>query len=256
MIRPNARFIRPLAAAVTIALLASLASLASSRATRAAPSIAVETFGTLREMIHDGRTGARAPLSAALSRPHAYALGALARLEGEFVIMDGKVWESRPGEHGAIRTTTYAPAADSAALMVVSHVAAWRDIRVTRAIPIGVLQETLAVRAAALGLPRSGPFPFLIEGPVTGLRWHVVDGRLLAPGPSSHEAHAKAAVHGVGDEANATLVGFYSDHHQGVFTHHDSEVHIHLLLTARGLAAHIDSMCVSPGAVLRLPTAR
>jgi len=219
-------------------------------------SIQVETFGSLRDIIHEGRLEGRAPLAAALSKPHAHALGALAGLDGEFVIVDGRVWESRPAEHGTIRSTAYAPRADSAALMVVSHVAVWRDIRVTHAIPLGALQDTLAVRAASLGLPRSGPFAFLIDGPVTGLRWHVADGRLLAPGPSSHEAHAKAAVRGARNAISARLVGFYSDHHQGVFTHHDSKVHMHVLLAAEGLVAHVDSVCVSPGAILRLPMVR
>ena len=256
MAHPSPHFARSRVAPAALALLALLLSLRSAHAAAVPASAQVETFGSLRDIIHEGRLEGRVRLAAALAKPHAYALGALARLDGEFVIVDGKVWESRPAGRGTIRATAYAPGADSAALMVVSHVAAWRDIPVTRAIPIAALQDTLKARAAALGLPRSGPFAFLIDGPVTGLRWHVADGRLLAPGPSSHEAHAKAAVQGARDAISARLVGFYSDHHQGVFTHHDSEVHMHVLLAAEGLAAHVDSLCVSPGAVLRLPIVR
>jgi alpha-acetolactate decarboxylase len=256
MSHPCARFARSLVAPTALALLALLTSLGSAHGAAAPDSAQVETFGSLRDIIHEGRLEGRVPLAAALAKPHAYALGALARLDGEFVIVDGKVWESRPAGRGTIRATAYRPGADSAALMVVSHVAAWRDVPVTRAIPIAALQDTLAAHAAALGLPPSGPFAFLIDGPVTGLRWHVADGRLLAPGPSSHEAHAKAAVQGARAAIAARLVGFYSDHHQGVFTHHDSEVHLHVLLAAEGLAAHVDSVCVSPGAILRLPMGR
>lgn len=213
----------------------------------------VETFGSLREIIHQGRIQARVPISIVLAQPHAYALGARARLDGEFIILNGKVFESRPDRDGRARPVAYHAARDSAALMVVAHVAQWRDFQIHRPIPIAALGDTLAARAAALGLPTSGPFPFLIEGPITGLRWHVADGRLLAPGPSSHEAHAKTAVRGGATAIVAGVLGFYSDHHQGVFTHHDSEVHLHVLVGKNGLAAHVDSLCVSPGALLRLP---
>jgi len=223
----------------------------------AAPTapIRVDCFGALREIIHEGRLEPRAPIAVALTRPHAYGLGARARLDGEFIILDGRVYQTRPDRRGGIQPAAYDAVRDSATLLVMSHVAAWRDLRATKPITIRALQDTLAARAPALGLPAAGPFPFLVEGAVTGLRWHVADGRLLAPGPSSHEAHARAAVKGASDAASARFLGFYSDHDQGVFTHHDIEVHLHALLDG-GVAAHVDSLCVSAGAVLRLPVAR
>jgi acetolactate decarboxylase len=239
-------------AAMALALLAS----AALAAARPGATVEVETFGSLREIIREGRLEARAPIAAALARPHAYGLGARARLDGEFLILDGTVHESRPDGRGRVRTVAFDASRDSAALMVAAHVAAWRDIGVATAISMTALEDTLAARARAFGLPASGPVPFLILGPVTGLRWHVADGRLLAPGPSSHEAHAKAAVRGARDAISVTVVGFYSDHHQGVFTHHDSRIHMHVLLADGGGAAHVDSLRVAAGAVLRLPLAR
>jgi acetolactate decarboxylase len=219
----------------------------------AAAAIRVDTYGSLREIIHAGRIEARVPVATALARPHAYALGARARLDGEFVVLDGRVFETRPDRGGAVRPAAYDARRDSATLLVVAHVSAWHDIRVTRPIAFAAIEDTLAARAPELGLPAGGPFPFLIEGPVTGLRWHVADGRLLAPGPSTHEAHQRAAVRGGADALVTIMLGFYSDHHQGVFTHHDSEVHLHVLLPEARGAAHVDSACVAAGAVLRLP---
>ena len=235
---------------------ALLAIGACARRSHAGAAPEVETFGSLREIIHQGRIEGRVPLARALARPHAYALGARGRLDGEFIVVDGHVTESRPDGRGGVRSAAYDAARDSAALLVVAHVSAWRDIMVARPIPIASLPDTLAARAGAFGLPSSGPFPFLIEGPVTGLAWHVADGSKLAPGPSTHEAHAKAAVRGGAAAVSAEFVGFYSDHHQGVFTHHDSDVHIHVLVRDRGIAAHVDSLCVAPGARIRLPAPR
>ena len=241
--------------AMSAALLTLSMALTRPTALRAGPppSIRVESVGTLREIIHEGRLEGRATLASALARPHAYALGALARLDGEFIILDGVTWLSRPGEGGRVRSLRSSAGTDSAALMVVSHVSRWRDIRVARSLTLPALEETLAARAAAAGLPPAGPFPFLVEGPVRDLRGHVADGRLLPPGPSTHEAHAKAAIRVAREAATVRLLGFYSDHDQGVFTHHDSRLHVHVLVPGEGLAAHVDSVIVTAGAVLRLP---
>ena len=58
---------------------------------------------------------------------------------------------------------------------------------------LGLLWNLCAL--PAYELPKvgiEGPFPFLIEGPVSHLEWHVADGSKLAPGRSTHEAHKKA----------------------------------------------------------------
>src|SRR5947207_169262 len=106
---------------------------AGARAASAVPAAPaapdVQCFGALREIIHEGRIEGRARLSAALSRPHAYGLGALARLDGEFVILDGKAYLTRPNHRGGLINSMSVAGADSAALLVFSHVAMWRDIR-------------------------------------------------------------------------------------------------------------------------------
>jgi acetolactate decarboxylase len=44
--------------------------------------------------------------------------------------------------------------------------------------------------------------------------------------------------------------GFYSDKHAGIFTHHDSSVHMHLLTGDRKLSGHLDR--ITPGEKMRL----
>ncbi|HEV8480019.1 MAG TPA: acetolactate decarboxylase [Candidatus Eisenbacteria bacterium] len=211
----------------------------------------VQCYGALMEIIHQGRLEGRTTLSAALTHPHGYALGALAGLDGEFIVLDGKAYLSRPDHRGGVVRSTSA-GADSAALLVGSHVTSWREIRLSRAVSLKALQELVQARGKAAGLPAGGAYPFLIEGKATHVKWHVADGSKLPPGPSTHEEHAKAAVHGEEKRATATFLGFYSDHDAGTFLHHDSNVHVHALLPG-GLAAHVDDAVFEPGAVLRLP---
>src|SRR4051812_1453629 len=52
---------------------------------------AVETWGTLREALHDGHDEARVALAEVAERG-VYAIGALAGLRGEISVEDGEVW--------------------------------------------------------------------------------------------------------------------------------------------------------------------
>jgi len=234
------------------ALLCGLLLCASAGAATRAPE--VRSFGALKEIIHQGRLEGRTPIASALRRPHGYALGALAGLDGEFIVLDGKAYLSRPDHRGGVVNTASPAGADSAALLVCASVKAWRDVRVTKAIPLSALPEFVTARGKAMGLPAGGAYPFLVEGPVSHVQWHVADGSKLPPGPSTHEEHAKAAVHGTSDRVTATLLGFYSDHDMGNWLHHDSNVHVHALLPGER-AVHLDDVTLEPGAVLRLPSA-
>lgn len=207
----------------------------------------VHTIGTLRSVIHEGRIEARAPIKSLTGR-RTFALGALARLEGEFIVLDGKAFVSRPGDLESV-----VAAKDSVALAVHAKVRSWRVMRVTQPISLAAMGDTLASRAAQFGLPVAGPFPFLIEGGADSVQWHVADGSKLPSGPSSHEAHMAASVRGVRDTDAVTFLGFYSDHHQGVFTHHDSPVHVHAYFPEDGLVGHVDGGIIRPGATIKFP---
>jgi hypothetical protein len=112
----------------------------------------VRWVGALREILHEGRLEGRAPIAVALQRRHAYALGALAHLDGEFIVLDGRVHQSRP-DGGRVRSMTSNTGRDSAALMVFAHVPAWHSMPLHEAVPLAALADTVLARAAALGLP-------------------------------------------------------------------------------------------------------
>jgi len=46
---------------------------------------------------------------------------------------------------------------------------------------------------------------------------------------------------------DAELLGFFSTEHKGVFTHHDSNVHIHVITADRKKMGHLESMAIKKG---------
>src|SRR5690606_17354732 len=115
------------------------------------------------------------------------------------------------------------------------------------------LDDALARAVESAGLDSDAPHAFRIEGPVRDLQWHVIDGARLEPGPSSHAAHQAAAERGELAAGDALLIGFRSRRHHGVFTHHGSDTHVHVVLREPGITGHVDRVDLPAGTVVLLP---
>jgi len=215
----------------------------------------LRVHGALRAMFYEGKTGATVTLGAMLPNQDLYAVGALADLAGEVTIVGGKAYLSYPDGHGGSRCETALRSDAAATLLVAAEVPEWRRVVTEREIRFEDLDEEIARLAAAAGLSGVERFPFLVEGALEDLEWHVIDGRRLTRGGSSHEDHLEAAVKARRDRTTGTLVGFYSRSDQGVFTHMGSSTHVHCALDAPLAAGHVDRVALPAGTTVKIPAA-
>ncbi|HMG20855.1 MAG TPA: acetolactate decarboxylase [Kofleriaceae bacterium] len=211
------------------------------------PRPEVRVWGELRAMMHEGRTEARVAIAPLLATPHLYAVGAVAGMRGEITVVDGAAWLAL-GDRDAGRASP-GPGDAGAALLVASHVTDWTRVTIAEDIAFAELDRRIEALAAAAGIDVEQPFAFLIEGRLTDARWHVLAG---PPGAGSHD-HTEGAVTGEQAALDGTLVGFFSKHHEGVFTHMGQHVHAHLVNPSMKLAAHADRFAIRAGSVLALP---
>ena len=216
----------------------------------------VRVDGALRPMLHEGKTGAVVGLDRLLPDPTLYAVGALADLSGEVTVVGGKVYVSRAAG-GEAQTEVSEDTDADAALLVSARVPAWRQVSSTQPIGFDMLEGRIEELAKEAGLDVGGRIPFVVEGRVRELEWHVLGG--APPGGSAgesaedHDAHLKNAMQFRLPTANATLVGFYSPSDEGVFTHVGSKIHLHCVAGDPPGAGHVDHVVVLPGATIRFP---
>jgi acetolactate decarboxylase len=149
--------------------------------------------------------------------------------------------------------TTSRTSAAPAALLIAARVPAWREVSIEESIPFDSLDTRIAALAAGAGVDVGAPFAFVIEGPLSRLEWHVVDGRRLVPGATGHAAHLAASVRRSLEHASAGLIGIYSSSHEGVITHFGAFTHVHAVIPAAQASGHVDHVVVEPGATLRVP---
>ena len=213
----------------------------------------LHVHGALRAMFHEGQTGAVVRLDSLLPNPDLYAVGALAELSGEVTVIAGRAYLSFPEGGEGTRTDMTLQTDAAATLLVAAAVPAWISVVTDRAIRFEELDDEIAKLAVAAGMSLEDRFPFLMEGTFEDLQWHVIDGRRLSGGGSSHQDHLAAAAKARRDRATATLVGFYSESDQGVFTHMGSKTHMHCVLDEPLSAGHVDHVDIPAGITVKFP---
>ena len=213
----------------------------------------VGRYGSLRAMFHEGRTGARVSLKDLLPNENLYALGAIADLAGEITVLNGIAYLDRPTGNDSAQTEVTTESGEGAALLVTAEVGRWSEFITERPIAFAELEEAIERYAHDAGIDLGIPFPFLLEGDLQALRWHVIDGRRLKGGGDSHTDHLAAAVTFERKRTRATLLGFYSASDHGVFTHMGSKTHVHCVVEDPRSSGHVDHVVIPAGATLRFP---
>lgn len=100
------------------------------------------------------------------------------------------------------------------------------------------------------GIDLETRIPVLIEGTAKELKWHVLGGAA----PPGHHAHDGPRRGGTLAAAKITLVGFFSRHDEGVFTHIGQvRTHFHLITSSDRMTAHVEAFELEPGAVVHFP---
>jgi acetolactate decarboxylase len=213
------------------------------------PGFTLNYVGQMREVIMSGNRAGKLDLRDLHRSGHPYGLGPVAELQGEVILMDGQITVSVVDEQGKVRVSEVPNV--SVPFFVWADVTAWHATAPLGAAPdLGALARQIGEAGASARL--GDAFPFLISGKFKRLAYHIVHGR---PGaPPGMEEHRNMQVPFAIENAEATLVGFWSSRHHGIFTHANSNVHVHFVAGDRSTAGHLEDASADAGRlVLQLP---
>lgn len=207
-------------------------------------------FGALKNMMHLGDLSAKADLKDFEHAEHLYALGAFENLKGEIQIFDSKPFNSMVVDSALHFDKSFS---NKATLLVHASVRKWRSIRIPDDVTTYEQFEGYVARSAKANQIRiDAPFPFLIEGTPKLFDWHVIDWE-EGDTEHSHAKHISSGLHGTATNRKAEMLGFYSDSHHAIFTHHTTNMHIHVRTVDSKIAGHVDGFTLGQGMILKLP---
>ncbi|MCB0756185.1 MAG: acetolactate decarboxylase [Flavobacteriales bacterium] len=209
--------------------------------------------GALKNIMRKGDLSAKADLADFQTVKHLYALGAVENLKGEILILDGVPFISSV-QNGALNID------DSfnhkAALFVYAEVEEWTSFEIPKSVKTyDDLEQHVDRVAKENGMDPDAPFPFLLDGTLQSVSWHVIDWK-DGDTEHSHEKHINSGLNGVMENVNAVVLGFYSNSHHAIFTHHTTNMHLHVKTLDNQLAGHVDDLILGENMVLKLPISK
>jgi len=235
---------------LTILIVSCSYSTTENKTSESESSFEVKWSGALKNMMHKGDLSSKASLSDLKNIEHVYALGALENLKGEILIYDGKPFNSLVNDTVIKFDNTFEK---KACLLVYASVTEWTPITIPDDVYTYEQFEIFVAKTAKEnGIDTEAPFPFLVEGTPESFDWHVINWK-DGDTEHSHEKHINSGLNGSIESTPVEMLGFYSNAHHAIFTHHTTNMHIHVKTTDNSLAGHVDGLTLGTGMILKIP---
>ncbi len=204
----------------------------------------VKIAGALRTIMMENKTGANIDLRDLKNQEHLYALGAVEGLQGEILVMNSEPILSQAIEDSFSIRNDFET---KATLLVYTNVSEWSS----QELEANLTNQELEMLIKQMGSENnlSTPFPFKIEGYASKLNWHIVNGN----SGQSHEGHATSGYNNKLQSSEVEILGFYSEAHQGIFTHMGENAHLHFKTVDGSIAGHVDDLLLEKRSLLFLP---
>ena len=171
---------------------------------------------------------------------HAYLRGDY--LKGELMVVDGKSYKSTVSAKSSIRVEKTFSA--KAPFFVYATINKWKEISLPDSVQTIPQLESYLDQSTK---NHTRPFAFRLTTTLDKGEIHVVNlpsGTVVKSPEDAHQNQLSVKL----KKQPAELVGFFSTEHKGIFTHHDSFVHIHLITTDQKKMGHVENMMLKKGA--------
>ena len=196
----------------------------------------INVVGAMKNVMWKGELGASIQLDTISNKKGLYGIGPESYLTGELLINDGQSYVSKVTSDS---TMTVEKTFDvSAPFLVYANVNEWNEIELASDIKTIKDIENL-VDAKTTNSKR--PLAFILTGRTSKALIHIQNlpkGRKVS---SPEEAHEGQTNYELKDE-EVTIIAFFSTAHKGIFTHHDSNIHLHLITKDESKMGHLDEL--------------
>lgn len=221
----------------------------------------IEYVGAQKDVFVSGKAASVVSLEDLAGRNGLYAMGPIDGLDGEITIFDSKPYITKVRGSDYVADNTWK---HGAFFLVWTEQTKWNDVPVPNTVKGYVdLQKFVKSQAQTAGIDVTKPFPFLLIGTPVEIKWHINVNRTEGK-PITKESFVKSKQPFVTKNEPVDIIGFYSEHHAGIFlpkytpvikegSGMENAIHIHLVSRTSKAGGHIDDITLGKKMVLRLP---
>lgn len=196
----------------------------------------INIVGAMKDVMWNGELAAKLQIESIADFEGLYGVGPLAFLTGEIMIYDGKSYVSRIDSSNKMIVEETKNI--GAPFFVYANNSTWKEIEIPEDIQ-KISELELFIDQHSKEIER--PFAFRLEGRIDSAMIHVQNLPKGTEVSSPEEAH-QGQVNFKLKHQNVFISGFFSTEHQGIFTHHDSYLHMHLINEEKTMMGHLDKM--------------
>ncbi|MDF0715617.1 acetolactate decarboxylase [Muricauda sp. 334s03] len=190
----------------------------------------------MKNVMWSGDLDGKIELDSIQNKSGLYGIGPQSFLTGEILINDGVSYLSKVTSDSTMSVERNFQV--SAPFFVYTNVTEWKQIKLPQDIKdIKDVENFLSSMTTEQGTP----FAFKLVGDISNAIIHIQNLPMGTKVSSPAEAHQGQTNYSLIDE-KVEVIGFFSTKHQGVFTHHDSYLHMHLITKDLSKMGHLDEM--------------
>ncbi|AOW22018.1 alpha-acetolactate decarboxylase [Urechidicola croceus] len=199
----------------------------------------IQIVGAMKNVMWNGQLEGVIKLDTIKNKKGLYGLGPVSFLSGELLINDGKTYISK-----VLSDSTMSVEKNnniSAPFFVYGNVNEWlvnklpKNIHTIKDLEFFIDQKTKEAQK---------PFAFKLIGKITNAQIHIQNLPKGTKVSSPKQAHQGQTNYNLYNE-DVEIIGFFSYEHKGVFTHHDSLIHLHLITKDEQKMGHLDRVVFS-----------
>lgn len=196
----------------------------------------LKIVGAMKNVMWKGELGSSIDLDTISDKNGLYGLGPEINLTGELLIIDGNSYISKVTSDS---TMTVEKRYDvSAPFFVYVNVTEWIEVE----LPLKIRSfQDLEKYIDEKTTEYKQPFAFKLSGKVANGIIHIQNLPKGTKVSSPDEAHQGQTNYNLNNE-ESEIVGFFSKEHKGVFTHHNSFLHMHLITKEKSKMGHLDEL--------------
>jgi acetolactate decarboxylase len=199
----------------------------------------IKMVGAMKNVMWKGEIGSSINLDTISNKNGLYGLGPMSHLTGEIMIINGKSYVSKVTSDSTMNVEKTFHT--SAPFFVFGNVTEWNEMELPASIKtIQDLETFIDYKTAEF----KRPFAFKLSGLVSSAVIHIQnlpEGTKVSSPDEAHQGQTNYKIENV----NAEIIGFFSTEHKGVFTHHDSYSHMHLITEDESKMGHLDDIEMS-----------
>lgn len=195
----------------------------------------IKIVGAMKNVMWKGELGSSINLDTIADKNGLYGIGPESYLTGELLINNGKSYVSKVTSDSTM--TVKKTFGVSAPFLVYGNVTEWNEIELPANIRTIKGVEKF-IDNTTTDFKRPFVFKLIGQTSATIHLQNLPEGTKVS---SPQEAHQGQTNYELFNE-NVEIVGFFSTQHKGVFTHHDSYIHMHLITKDESKMGHVDEL--------------